>query len=836
VLHTSTDSLEALEYALDETELFSDEQRSLLPLAKRFTMDESADFLESARRWTKTSPSAASRLVQWVGATRSGDFEAQAQMIVDLSEQLGSAGLLTAVPALHLKKDARLAHRERLIEERKSCKANAKASLSWAIADQLDDEISEAHAGEMELLGYTLDESLQDPDAQSALLLSGYEHLAMQQYEEALDIFERLLEILPGDLTLCHGTSIAAAHADRPDLEAITCVELAKSTEDNVKSASLWERAGVLFQDALDDVDEAEKCFTAALARSPGSRVSFERIYQFARDRNDRQRQVELIDSRLDTAESESLLIDLYWEKARFCRMLGRRAIALRSLEELLALAPDHLPALALAAELHLVDGRIDAAAAALKSVAKHPDTPPAQRGAAGLHACDLFEQLRNPREAVELLQVLDEYGVSGSAGLERRARSLARSEDWGAAYNAFSDLNNEQDQIEARLESARMMLAIQRDHLKDPEELKRSARAILRDAPVDSDAIQIVLDQSFPPEERRRLLGPAREQSAALLRKAPLNPPEIQRFAGLCLECGEHYLERVALGNLGLTGKLPAEHSARLEALQEDCLPMPSQPLSKSDLEAVADPLQLGSPGRYIQLISPYLSEELDPSLDALGVSSLMRTDEFSGSPHRAEIGTWVGAFGDNDFELYVGGADATLIRGLHGDLPTLLVGKEVTVPLSPLDRARVVAQLSALHYDTVTFLNHSIDELEKWIIASEILAGRKSSPETAGEIDEMARRLSKRVPREVREELTTLRSELSRAGVVLSDAPYVLRRGAARAACLAYGDASVLRSLPELLPENQEMLNVAMADAIRFVLSDEFISMRRGLGLEGT
>lgn len=835
VLHQASESLEALEYALDDTALLSESERSVLPLARAYGVNESEALVSATGRWVAASPSAASKLTHWVAATRAGKAEDQAKMIEALASDLAAPSLLAAIPGIQLKKEERARHRELLRQQRDSTEGTEAQSLAWAAFDRTDDAITEMHAAELARLSNVLDEGLSDPDAQAALLLAGYEYLALGNFEEAVRLFENLLEVLPGDLTLCHGARIAAARVDRPDLEAITSCELARATEDSLKSAALWERAGVLFQDELDDREEAERCFSAALARSPGSRVSFERIYRFARDRNDRQRQVELIDARLDTADSDRLLIELHWEKARFCRMLGRRAIALRALEELLKLDPGHLPALALAAEFHLVDGRIDAAAEALRTVAKHPDTPAAERSAAGLHACDLFEQLRRHRDAVDLLKLLDEHGVSGSAGLERRARALARAEDWGEAYQAFAALNEQQDQIEARLESAQMMIAIQRDHLKDPEELRRAARSVLRDAPLDQDAILVILEQDFSDEERRRLLAPARAQSRDVLRRNPLNPPEIQRFAKLCRHCGEDYMERIALGILGLTGKLPEDLAARHEKLMSSCLSAPSQQLSPLDLESISDPLQLGAAGRYLSLLAPYLARELDPSLEALGFSSLMRTDEFSGSPHRAEIGIWLGCFGHSDFELYVGGSDPQLIRGIAGTLPTILVGRDIPVPLTQQDRARVVAQLAALHLGMVVYLNHAPEELRKWIRASEILAGGIPTGKRAEEVDELARLLSKTIPNESREELAKLHAELSRAGVDLAHAPEIAMRGAARAVCLAQGESKILRELPDLLPTDQVLMNAMMSDVVRFVLSTEFINIRRRIGLEG-
>jgi uncharacterized protein HemY len=49
--------------------------------------------------------------------------------------------------------------------------------------------------------------------------------------------------------------------------------------------------------------------------------------------------------------------------------MLGRRDAALRALVELLSFEPQHLPSLALLAELHLVDERWEQAADALRAV-----------------------------------------------------------------------------------------------------------------------------------------------------------------------------------------------------------------------------------------------------------------------------------------------------------------------------------------------------------------------------------------------------------------------------------------------------------------------------------
>ena len=202
------------------------------------------------------------------------------------------------------------------------------------------DELLGAVAGE---LANQIDSSLQDPDAQMALLSSAYQYLCSEEYELALPQFESLFGVLSSDPAVNHGLRLAAQKTQRFDLEAKATKELAQQAEDNRQAATLWERAGVLHETELEDGEAAEECYLAALARRPGSPLSFDRVYRFARARGDRVRQVELIDARLETADSESLRIELLWEKARFCRMLGRRGGALRALDTLLTLAPDHL-------------------------------------------------------------------------------------------------------------------------------------------------------------------------------------------------------------------------------------------------------------------------------------------------------------------------------------------------------------------------------------------------------------------------------------------------------------------------------------------------------------
>lgn len=840
VLAAASQDRDWLEQALGSSEDLSAAAAAVLPLALASPQSEPRSILEDAERWHHASPTRLSTTVQLIAARKAKDRFIEEEARAELAESLSSDELLVQLDPAELTEERRNWRRARLTAlseapREDDAKANRlQLAASWALVEEVADVQGNDAALAYQRLAQSLDEGLDDPDAQLALLSAAYQFLLNSEFEKAVELFERLFKVLGADLTLCHGLRLAAEKTGRYELEAQATCELARHASDNRASSELWERAGMLFQDHLSDDEEAETCFNAALARTPGSPIAFERVYRFARQRKDRQRQVDLIDARLDTAESETLRIELFWEKARFCRMLGKRNVSLRSLEELLELAPDHLPSLALAAELHLVDSRNDAAAEILSQIARHPDTPEDERRRAGLFACDLFEQLHRPRDAVELLQDLEQWSILTPAALERKARSHARSGDWGEAYSAFRTINDDQDDIEARLEAARMMLAIQRDHLRQPDELKDAARRVLRDSEKDADAILIVLATKFAPEERRRLLADVREESRKKLQQNPLNPGEISQFAEYCQDCGNEALERVSLGILELTGKLGEERSHTLRRLQERCPLTPCAPWSNTDVEALQAPELWGGLGDFSRLLSPYLAARLEPSLQTLGVTGLQRVDEFSDSPARHAVEAWMSAMGQNDFDFYIGGHEGSSIRGLSVGQPTLVIGQQVEAPLSSLHQALVASQLSALLTRSSVLLNQPRDQVEGWLHAAQLFTQPNAAPSGERDLDEKVQLLSGSVPRAEREGLTEMHDELMRAGVDIRQLPYAVMHSGARAAVLAYGDPSVLRLAPQLMPEDETQRNQMIAELIRFCLSDTFFSLRRRAGLE--
>ncbi len=679
------------------------------------------------------------------------------------------------------------------------------------------------------------EEKFVDPNQQLAALCAGVRFAQADKYEDALLCLEPLVEELPSDPALCGVLRLVAEKTGRPDLEAHCTVELAKLEKKTQRSSDLWERAGFLYQDILDDEQRAEECFNAALVHVPGRPLSFERLYRIAKQKGDRPRQVELLNARLVTAESRDLKVELLWEKARYCRMLGNRSASLRSTIELLRIDPTHLPSMALAAELHLVNEHWEDAALSLRDVAMHPSVEEEQRRSAGLHAADLFEKVGRPRDAVELIENLKELGLSDQNAQEKQARALARTEDWGAAYAAFKDLNEKEDSIDKRIESAQMMLAIQRDHLRQPADLREAVRRVLRDAPLDADALEVALRVGLDQEDKKHLLQAAREESRSQLRRDPLNQSEIKRLSELCHEGGDDELERVALGTRALLGTLPSALAARLQTLAEAINDQPREAWTQNELATIL-PEELASPvAVFAQILGRRLTLELEADLEARGVNGMMRFDEFSGNPVREEIAPWATALGISDFELFVGGRDSESISGLQLDLPTLIVGKNVELPFGLQERARLVSLLVAMKAGLCVYASQPTEITTLWLRAAVDVAD-PSAQESPALVDELSREeqeirshLNEHLTAEEKAELKEILDEVGSARESVFTLPSAVQKAGLRLAAIITGDPSIVRALPDLIPADEQERAQAMGDLIDFCLSNEFRAARQ-------
>ena len=123
---------------------------------------------------------------------------------------------------------------------------------------------------------------------------------------------------------------------------------------------------------------------------------------------------LELVGRRLSVCDEPTEIAKLFWEQARVLREKGDQEGALKALENVTMLEPDHVGALALTGEIAIRRGKFEDAADALARLALLEAAPGKNRVTAGVAAVDLFENKLNRFDrALEILLVLHRAKLS---------------------------------------------------------------------------------------------------------------------------------------------------------------------------------------------------------------------------------------------------------------------------------------------------------------------------------------------------------------------------------------------------------------------------------------
>ncbi len=253
---------------------------------------------------------------------------------------------------------------------------------------------------------------------------------------EAVSLLSSELDDRPDDVAVWEALRGAARQAKDWSLAALACERLARFVDGTLR-AELLEEAGIVRLDFLDQDQQAEDLFRAALAADPSRDLAFRRLHDLLADKEDADALQELIESRLDRAGPGDRE-DLLYERARLLRGFSERAKALEVLDELFAAVPDHPGALALAAEVHVSLEKWDEAVDSLRRLAE-AEIPPAQKRVAHLGAADFLERkLARSEEALAELRAVDDLGLQDAQLLTRIGKlesSLGHEDRAAEAY-----------------------------------------------------------------------------------------------------------------------------------------------------------------------------------------------------------------------------------------------------------------------------------------------------------------------------------------------------------------------------------------------------------------
>jgi tetratricopeptide (TPR) repeat protein len=685
---------------------------------------------------------------------------------------------------------------------------------------------------------FGLENALGDEARFDALVMAGYNHLALGNAEEALSCFDAVTMERPDDLFAWEGLRSAAETLGNVEKQTIACAELGELCADDRRSAEFFERAALLSIDELGDETEGERVLERAFAKDPSRPVAFDRLFRRVRERGDADKLLALIARRLDVAEDPDELAKLYWERARVLRQKGDRSGALAALENVTMIEPDHVGALALKGEIDITQSNFEGAAKNLSRLATLEEAPAQQRLMSGVAAVDLYEnKLNDTRRALEILVTLHESGLSTMPVRERMARAAAKVGSWGHATSILQQLMTERATSDGRIEAARLAMAIWRDKLREPAKAEAAVTKLLEEAPEDGEGLDLLLETKFPATLKRHLLLRGRFAIVEALSREPVDLERIVRLSSVAKALSDLPLRQATLGVLkALTGSDPAVEQ-ELELLDERVARVPQVAVDDKTIGMIGDPDDHGPLTNLFAAIADALSEALGPSLEGLGVSKKHRVDPRSGLPIRNEVAAWAGALGLGEFDLYVGGNDPGGVHGIASEIPAIVVGSGITAPLTPDGRQAIARELFALRRGISVTRTRDDTTVAAIVAAACNLAEVRIDSPPYAMLSDVQRLLGKTLPRRTRKILP----DLCRAIVAEHRDVRAWARSALasmyRMAAIAAGDVSLVLSdalgaplsrLPDLIGHDDRARRL-----IAFVLSPRYLELRGKLGM---
>jgi tetratricopeptide (TPR) repeat protein len=672
-------------------------------------------------------------------------------------------------------------------------------------------------------------------DAQA---LSGWSLLVANDVDAAQAAFQGVVAIRPDDLAAWEGVRACAIQTGQAALNARACAELGVLCNDAKRGAAFWEEAALGWM-ALGEDANADTALDSSFSLDPTRSIAFDKLFRRLRDRKDHSKLLAVIARRLAVTDDANEIQKLSWEQARALRESGDPEGALRSLEHVTMLDPNHVGALALLGEINIRRGKFDEAATALARLALLETAPARSRVTAGVAAVDLYEnKLDRFDKSLDVLRAIHRAGISTLPVRERLARAAARAGAWSDATAILEELMRERPDSAGRTQAARLAMAIHRDRLANPEGAAAAITCLLEEAPSDPEGLDMLRQTSHPSEVRLRLLASARAALVGQLHDRPTDAVAIRQLAVVGEDLGDSALQRAALGALACLGASDAESSGRLARLAAGVPRIAQVAISDAIMRSVLAPGDEGPIADLFVLLGSTLAEALGPNLQACGVGRRDKVDPRSGLSLRNEIASWAGAFGLAELDLYVGGNDPLGIQGIAADPPALVVGPSIKGPLSALGRARVARELLAIVRGTTVVRWRDEVSISAIVVAACRLADVPIEHPAYAVLAEIERLMGKALPRRTRKAMTDVCKAIVAGGADVRAWSRSALASHDRIAVIAGGDPATV--LADITGSPVDRLGSAVEgdaraeELLRYILSQGYLDARVALGLE--
>ncbi|MFO0614760.1 MAG: hypothetical protein U0414_19390 [Polyangiaceae bacterium] len=672
-----------------------------------------------------------------------------------------------------------------------------------------------------------------------ALGLAGWSYLAAGQTEQALEVFKAVAEARDGDLAAWEGVRAAAEASGDFVQAALAAAQLGARCKDDERGAKFWEYAGLTLLEHSEAHDDAEIALERAFERNARSDKAFDKLFRRVRDRKDNDKLLDLIGRRLEVAENEAEIGKLFWERARVLQERGDSDGALAALENVTMLEPDHVGALALAGKICQQKGAFADAAPLFARLSAIADYPKQARLVSGITAVDIYENKLNEHEkALEVLVNLQKAGLTTLPVRERLARAAARTGSWAEATGMFEQLMNERADSAGRVEAARFSMVIWRDKVSEPKRAQAAVEKLLDEVPDDAEALDLVLGTSFDAAFRSRALGRGKAKLIETLQRDPVDLERVSLLSRIAQAQQDPGLRQATLGAMAALGKADRAILDELAALDAKLPGKPQVVLDARALSEIADPDDQGPVADLFAVIAETVTESLGPSLEALGVTKKNRVDPKGGPPLRTAVAEWMGALGfESDFELYVGGPDPSAVQGVAGEVPALVLGAEVTTPLSAASRSAIAREVFALRRGICAVRSRDDAAIASCAIAVCNVVGINVPNPGYAVFAEVSRAVQKTISRKVKKNAGDACARFVQSGQDPKAWAVAARRSIDRMAAIAAGEVSLVLSEVLRAPRADLAPLVRESDRarslLRFVLSPGYLELRKKLGM---
>lgn len=671
-----------------------------------------------------------------------------------------------------------------------------------------------------------------------AIAMAGWSDLAAGDVEQALSAFRTVVEHRPEDVSAWEGIRAGSEELGDPVPTALAAAQLGALCKDDARGAKFWESAGLILFEQTKAHDDAEIAFDRAFSRDPRRGVAFDRLFRRVRARNEDDRLLDIIERRIGVADDDVEICKLFWERARVLRKKGKLDEALSALENVVLLEPDHIGALALSADIARAKGDLSQAASFYAELSRVAKAPGDQRRMSGITAVDIFEKIDEHQKALDVLLGLHKAGLSTLAVRERLVRIAARVGAWADATGLLEELMQERDSAEGRIEAARLAMAIYRDKLQKPLRAERAVSRLLDEAPDDGEAIDLVLTTSYEAAFRTRMLGRAKSTLIQALASSPVDGPRVGLLAKIAGAGQDAALRQATLGALVAVGGGDEDISAELNKIDGRVPARPQIALDAKAMAEIADPLDSGPIPELFAIMAETISMTLGPSLAALGVTKKDRIDARGGHPLRVAVAEWMGALSfETDFELYVGGSNPRAVTGVASELPALVLGSGIAMPLDAAARSAIAREAFALRRGITSLRTRDDNTIASVVIAACNEAGIPVPAPPYAVYGEVSRGIHREISRKIRKVIPEACQRIASSGQDSHRWAAAARRSVDRMAVIAAGDVSLV--LSDVLNTPRDQLGGVVAESERarrllaFVLSPSYLELRKKLGM---